>query len=75
MSKFKGADNFKQEIYNKMTQNGYEQTFETFTSRNSDPESAGRLYDMLLRKGMYDGDLDQFKAQFYGVKKKETPSP
>ena len=77
MSKFQGTDGFKRDIYNKMTQNGYEQPYETFVQRNSDKNSdqIDNLYSMLLRKKIYEGNLDQFKEQFYGVKKKPVSVP
>lgn len=74
MSKGIGAETFRKQIYQGMTQNGYQQPFETFVERNSNPEEAGRLHGLLLRKGLYDGSLDQFKEQFFGVKKKEPTS-
>ena len=76
MSKVKGADSLKKEVYQKLVEGiGYDKPYEFFLQRNSDIAKAEKLHDLLQSEGIYEGNLDQFKEQFYGVKKKPVSVP
>ena len=58
---------FRKEIYNGLVLKGYSKSYENFVEKNTSEKDAGELYSLLLRNGIYDGSMTQFKTRFYGV--------
>jgi len=75
MSKVQRDDTFKRNIYDGLVRTGYSKSYENFITKNSDVSEASELWATLEENKIYEGDLDQFKEQFYGVKKKPVSVP
>lgn len=75
MSKVQRDDTFKRNIYDGLVRTGYSKSYENFITKNSDVSEAFELWATLEENKIYEGDLDQFKEQFYGVKKKPVSVP
>lgn len=60
-------DKFRKEIYNGLVSKGYSKSYENFVEKNISEKDADELYSVLLRNGIYDGSMTQFKTRFYGV--------
>ena len=58
---------FRKDIYNKIVSKGYSKSYENFVEKNGSEDRAFEVWSALSSNGFYDGELYEFKIQFYGI--------